>query len=64
MCPLEFDTESDVEMIPMINTQELVENVLHARSGKLLVRISKLKPESMSTPVSCLSVNSLLEVAQ
>ena len=48
----------------MINTQELVENVLHARSGKLFVRISKLKPESVSTPVSCLNVTSLLEVAQ
>ena len=51
-------------MTPMINTQEIVENVLQSRSGKLIVRISKLKPESMATPVSCLNVNSLLEVAQ
>ena len=64
MNQIEFDTDSDVEMTPMINTQELVENVLHARSGKLFVRISKLKPESISTPVSCLNVTSLLEVAQ
>lgn len=61
---VDCNDESDVVMTPLVSTQEIVENVLQARSGKMLVRISKLKPESVSTPVSTLDVNSLLEVVQ